>query len=152
MNYEEYFYLSESSPSGIRWLVNKGRARAGDCALTAIGNGYYKGRLNQKTVYAHRVAYYLHNGYHPHIVDHIDGNGLNNSIDNIRDGDKSLNNQNRDCKGYYYSKKDRVFCAQITTDSKTKHIGSYNSEIEAKAAYVMAKLEMHEFFNEERHK
>ena len=48
MNYSDYFVLSDESPSGLKWKVNKGRSKVGDNAITAISGGYYKGRLNQK--------------------------------------------------------------------------------------------------------
>lgn len=57
--YSDYFELSSKSPSGLIWRVNKGRANAGEPAITAIGNGYYKGRLNQKKPFTLTGSYLL---------------------------------------------------------------------------------------------
>ena len=150
MDWGDFFYLSSESPSGLKWKVDKGRVKAGDNAITAIGNGYYKGRLNQVTVYAHRVVYFLAYGVKPEVIDHIDGDGLNNSIDNLRDGTTRQNMQNRSCKGYSYNKRDGVYYAQITKNGVTRHIGSFSTKESAIAAYLREKSLVHEFYNEER--
>lgn len=151
MNYADYFVISTDSPSRLKWKVNKGRARAGDNAITAIGGGYYKGRLNQKTVYAHRIVFALTHGYEPEVVDHEDGNPLNNDPLNLRDGTKALNNQNRVSLGCYYNKRDRVFYSSICLNGKRHHLGTYKTKEEAARAYMDAKSIFHEFANMERY-
>ncbi|WNO47585.1 HNH endonuclease signature motif containing protein [Escherichia phage ES] len=150
MDWGDFFYLSDDSVSGIKWKVNKGRSMAGDDALTSVGNGYYKGRLNQKTTYAHRVVYFLNYGVIPDVIDHMDGNGLNNSIENLRDGTTAKNMQNKLCKGYSYNKRDDVYYAQVTTNGVTKHVGSFASKELAIAAYLKEKELQHDFYNKER--
>lgn len=149
--YSDYFELSSKSPSGLVWRVNKGRAKAGDPAITAIGNGYYKGRLNQKTVYAHRIVFALYYGYEPDVVDHIDGDTLNNDPKNLRNGTKALNNQNRVVSGCSWNERDRVFYASICKGGVRYHLGAYKTKEEAEAAYFAAKLKIHEFTNAERY-
>ena len=152
MNYSDYFVLSDESPSGLKWKVNKGRSKVGDNAITAISGGYYKGRLNQKTVYAHRIVFALYYGFEPDVVDHMDGDGLNNNPFNLRDGTKATNNQNRVVFGAYYHKRDGVFYSSICVNGERYHLGTFKSEIEARAAYISAKPKFHEFANMERYK
>lgn len=152
MNYADYFVLSDESPSGLKWRVDKGRSKAGDNAITAIGGGYYKGRLNQKTVYAHRIVFALYYGFEPDVVDHIDGDSKNNHPLNLRDGTKATNNQNRVVCGAYYHKRDGVFYSSICVNGERHHLGTFKSENEARAAYIKAKPKFHEFANMERYK
>ena len=50
----------------------------------------YKG----KNIGVHRIIYKMHYGYCPDVLDHIDGNPLNNKIDNLRPADPALNHWN----------------------------------------------------------
>ena len=53
----------------------------------------------QRRFFVHRVAFYLSTGRQPLIVDHIDGNRLNNKLLNLREATYSQNNHNRGVKG-----------------------------------------------------
>jgi hypothetical protein len=56
--------------------------------------GYYTVSFNNKKVLAHRLIFSMFHGYLPELVDHIDGNKLNNNICNLRAATKSENQQN----------------------------------------------------------
>lgn len=80
-------------------------------------------------------------------IDHIDGNGLNNQKSNLRIcthsqtmGNRNRNkNSNNKFKGVCFRKdKGNVFYASIGINGIRKHIGSYESEIEAALAYNVA--------------
>lgn len=79
-------------------------------------------------------------------VDHIDGNKLNNSLDNLRFATRSQNNANvkrrRDnqsgYKGVNWMKKPGKWRAEITINKKNKHIGLYHTKEEAYSAYCAA--------------
>lgn len=60
----------------------------------SICNGYKRICVNGKMVPLHRVIFALHKGYLPEIVDHIDGNKLNNKIENLRPADTYQNKWN----------------------------------------------------------
>jgi len=85
----------------ITWRVcRRPRTKAGDLAGCTV-QGYRRiGIKNEKTVncLAHRIAWALHYGEdpHPHELDHIDRNPLNNRIENLRKVTPSENNMNRD--------------------------------------------------------
>ena len=68
------------------------------------------------------------------LVDHIDGNKLNNSFINLRLVNKQQINWNRQAKGYSVTKHNR-FHARIVFNSKIISLGTYRTETEARQAY-----------------
>lgn len=81
------------------------------------------------------------------IVDHINGNGLDNRRINLRLCSIKENIRNMHArrgvsqyKGVYWFKRDGVWVAQITVDYKNIYLGRHNSEKEAAMAYDRAAI------------
>ena len=74
--------------------------------------------------------------------DHIDGNGLNNCKSNLREVTIRQNSQNRhenkssQYTGVSWIKSRNKWSASMGINGKSKHIGYYDSELEAHNAYV----------------
>lgn len=78
------------------------------------------------------------------IVDHIDGQPLNNTKNNLRCVNARENKYNQlNIKGYYWIKKYNKYRAVITSKRKTKHLGYFKTEEEAHQAYLKAKEKYH---------
>lgn len=77
------------------------------------------------------------------VIDHIDGNGLNNQKSNLRKCTQRQNLMNRPgdadstskYKGVDYKPSSKKWRVQITENRKKKHIGCFNTEYEAALAY-----------------
>jgi hypothetical protein len=107
----------------------KGNMEAG----TDSGNGYRKVSINKKRYYEHRIIFLMHHGFIPEIVDHIDGNTLNNNIDNIRASNKSLNACNSKIpshntsghKGVLWLKREKKWGVRVQFNKRQIHLGSF---------------------------
>lgn len=80
-------------------------------------------------------------------IDHIDGNGLNNQRNNLRECSRSENNCNQHrfrgvskLKGVCWSKYHKRWKAQIRFGTVNTHIGYFASELDAARAYDAAAL------------
>ena len=75
-------------------------------------------------------------------VDHIDGNGLNNVKGNLRIVTQRQNTQNKHTlkssiyPGVSKNKPYKTWRATISINKKIKHIGCFNTELEAYNAYL----------------
>ena len=56
---------------------------------------YINLRVNGKMHKAHRVIWFMNFGYWPESIDHIDGDGTNNKLENLREVSQLDNNKNK---------------------------------------------------------
>lgn len=100
----KYFYYDQTSPSGLRWSVDRYHGKdlavkfisVGDPAGGLDKDGYYVVSLNRKVYKSHRLIYNMLVGEIPKnfVIDHIDGVHCNNCITNLRVVSHSLNMRN----------------------------------------------------------
>lgn len=106
---------------------------------TVNANGYVVFKVNGKLHYAHRVAFFLVNGFLPKMVDHINGKKTDNRIKNLRAADATINGHNRQPKGVTKHKGSHKWIASIMVNYKRKHIGYFDTPELAHQAYLEAK-------------
>ena len=106
-------------------------------------SGYFRVGVKGKSYLVHRVIFAMHHGYLPKLVDHIDGDKLNNKIENLREATRGQNvvNSGVRCdnsfglKGVTFHKASGKFAAQSFKDGKRVHIGLFSTPEEAGQAY-----------------
>lgn len=150
--------FSYNSETGVftRRITTSSRAQAGaeaGCVWTdKFGRKYLCIRLDGTLHRSHRLAWlWVHGEWPKHHVDHIDGNGLNNSISNLREASHSENLWNRPrpsnnssgYKGVCWSKAAKKWQAQITCDKKVFYLGLFETAEGAHAAYCAAATQHH---------
>lgn len=95
-------------------------------------------------LYGHQFAWYLMFKECVDELDHINGNPNDNSLINLRPVTRNENQWNRKtAKGYYFNKRENKWKATIYYHSKGIHLGYFNSEEEARKAYLEAKEKYH---------
>lgn len=118
---------------------------------------YVEIRWLGRTFPAHRIIWELHFGpiETPYEIDHIDGDGLNNHIDNLRLATRQENQRNvaltssntTGFKGVSVFRNTGKFRADIRFNNKTKYLGQFETAEEAHFAYVSAAKKLHgEFY------
>ena len=132
-NYDlETGVLKWRNPPGIK--VKKG-AHAG----TKAGK-YYRIKIYGKNYRVHRIIWLYVYGYFPeNEIDHIDRNGQNNKINNLREVSRQCNMRNSKLasnstsavKGVSFAKNCFMWKAHITVNKQKYSLGFYSDYIEA---------------------
>lgn len=171
IDFNELFYYCPESPTFLRWKIEtyykgsdsikivKGSVAGTLKGARGVPHVKWKG-MNYK---CHRVVWVVSGNTLEQgcVIDHIDGNVLNNSIENLRQVTQIINGRN--CKrsknnksgfnGVYYSKRLNKWIASgsYTENSKnlTKHLGCFIDIEDAKIARLNWEQEIGGF--SERH-
>lgn len=136
--------LFDYADGKLLWKQSRGRVEAGCEAGTIAKNGRLYAQVDGKKMLVHRIIWALHHGDCPEFLDHIDGNPLNNRIENLRQATKAQNAMNRKVKSDNQlgvkgvSKRHNKFCANIMVGGKNLFLGMFNTINEASNAYKLA--------------
>ena len=128
------------------YLINKkARGRTAKIGQRTCGENvktYRQVLLNKVPTREHRIIWALHHGYWPLVIDHIDGDRLNNKIENLQDVDHKTNIRRASASkcGVYFHKTLKKWAAKITVMNKSVHLGLFENEVEARKARDAAEL------------
>ncbi len=138
-----------SSPTGLRWRERRIGPQRDDMQAGSVRNSSGGTRCSlkfeQSRYLTYRVVWALHHGDPgPLVVDHIDNDPLNNRIENLQAITHAENRARTTGRGYTWHPKSGKWCAKIRVGGKTRYLGLYVTEEEARAAYVAAKAQVTE--------
>ena len=96
----------------------------------------------KKAFLVHRVIWMIVHGEWPEFIDHVNGNGTDNRLSNLRSVSMEENNRNirkhktntSGVTGVYENKRDEKWLAMIWNGNKQINIGTYETKAEAIAA------------------
>ena len=125
-------------------------SRFGNHITSKYIDGYIqiKIQINKKVyqIKGHQFAWFLVNKECVNQIDHINGIKDDNRICNLRSVTNQQNCFNRtNAKGYTWNKRHSKWMSKIKVNSKTINLGYYNTEQEARNAYLAAKEIYHKF-------
>jgi hypothetical protein len=134
--------LGKHKNKGLYYEKKPDKSNQGYLQLALNDNG------NCKRFKVHRIIAMVYLGLDiddkKQIIDHIDNNGKNNNMNNLRIVTQQENCFNRiTTKGYSFNKKLNNWRASIKINYKTKYLGSFDTKQEAKNAYLEAKEKYH---------
>jgi hypothetical protein len=116
--------------------------------VTKPSRGYIHPKINGKHVKQHRIIAAAFLGLDitdlKIQVDHINGIRHDNRLENLRLVTNQQNSFNQTkAKGYGWNKQLRKWRAGIGVDGKSQHLGYFDTEEEARDAYLEAKSRLH---------
>lgn len=128
--------------------------KVGDIAGTLKSHGYLCVGINYNSYRAHRLIFLMHKGYLPKTIDHINGDKLDNRIENLRAATVGQNQHNRKTnanntsgyKGVGWNKAQKKWVARITLERKNIHLGYFANVEEAAEVVRKAREELHGSF------
>ena len=138
---EDYEKLSK-----YKWYISKGRNTFyvhRDIHIRSI-----KGKTSKKVMSIHRQIMRLDFG-DKLVVDHINGDGLDNRKENLRVCTNIQNCQNRvnnrenctsEYKGVYWDKSRSLWASEIKVNTKKTYLGRFKNENDAALAYNIAAI------------
>ena len=119
-------------------------------AIQTRTTGYKSININNKQIYIHRLIYHAHNQdfdifdiSRNNLIDHINCDRGDNNISNLRVVTNQQNQFNTRAKGYTWHKTNKKWKAQIQINTKRIHLGHFDTEEEARNAYLEAKKKYH---------
>lgn len=149
----ETFRYDEQSPSCLIW-VHSGKNVGGQSADSRNKN-YKRWRCtyNYKQHFVHNLIWLIFHKEIPIgcVIDHLDGNPLNNKIDNLRVVKKGTNNRNAKARkdnntgfaGVVYNKRDKAYRATVkylgVAHSKSFSTIKYGNEVALELAIQFRK-------------
>ena len=135
-------------------ITNRTNCPKGSFIGTKGAHGYLTAHVDCVTHRVHRLIFMLVNGYMPKTIDHIDGDKLNNKIENLRPCTRYQNQQNikiskrnkTGTKGVYFCSKSNKYLVRISANGKRHFIGSFITLSESVEAATVARKELHGVF------
>lgn len=117
--------------------------KTGKVAGCVNTRGYRMIKFKNQNYLGHRLVWYFYYGNWPRQdIDHIDGNKLNNEINNLRDVSTSDNcgnqvkHRNGKLVGCYFHRQSKLWHSSIRKEGKVISLGYFKTELEAHKMYV----------------
>jgi len=163
--------IDPSSPSGLSWLPRNKKSNAqkdSKCGYVSIDkkSGYKTLKVsvvvNKKiiTMRCSRIILLLANSYLTigKRIDHIDGNSLNNNLENLREvtifqnghNSKISKNNKSGYKGISWNKKSKKWRVQIAANGKYHYFGLYENKEDAIKVAIEARKKLHGEFGRDK--
>jgi len=138
-------FVYDPETGSLRWAEGRVRAgkEAGHVHTCTVGKKYVQVRCDRRLAYAHRIIWTMVMGEIPDgmQIDHIDGDGTNNRLANLRlvtdsenkRNQRKMKNNTSGFTGVYLDKRRGTYTARVTIDGRFSTIGRASTAEEANA-------------------
>lgn len=115
-------------------------------------DGYIRVQVKNTRYAAHRLVFFMHHGYFPRVLDHINGIKSDNRIENLRSADHCKNGMNQglnvaNTSGYKnVFRQNNKWCVRLKINSKNTWFGSYDDIELAELVAIEARNKHHKEF------
>ena len=138
-------YRKNAETKTEKWIELKFHITANgykQCGITvdSINMGFYEHRL---IYYANNQSWDIFNSSMDNCIDHYNRKRDDNRIENLHVVTNQQNQWNKEHKGYYWDKSRNKWQASIITNGKSKFLGRFVNEVDARTAYLEAKEKYH---------
>ena len=116
------------------------RNKAGTEAGT-LKNGYLSVELDRQQMRVHRVIWKMETGEEPNVIDHINGDKMDNRMENLRNVTHQINSGNRHTPTLYpvgVAKNGNRYTARLQTGYKCRSLGTFDTPEQARQVYLEA--------------
>jgi hypothetical protein len=146
-----HLFEYDKETGNLIWKIQQRGIRKGSIAGSVKSHGYLCVGINYKSYRAHRLIFLMHKGYLPKTIDHINGDKLDNRIENLRAATVGQNQHNRKTnanntsgyKGVSWNKGCNKWLSQIKLEGKRIHLGYFDNVEEAAEVMRKAREELH---------
>ena len=138
--------------------VSRGKVKAGDRVGFVNSKGHLNVTINGRHYGVHCIIWLMHGKPEAKMIDHIDGNPLNNRIENLRAADSSKNQMNSrlrkdstsGIKGVSWNSVQKRWVGQVWCQRKLYRAGSFTDKQKCAEAVAKLRSELHgEFARQE---
>ena len=134
-----HLFEYDKETGNLIWKIQQRGIRKGSIAGSVKSHGYLCVGINYNSYRAHRLIFLMHKGYLPKTIDHINGDKLDNRIENLRAATVGQNQHNRKTnanntsgyKGVWWNKASKKWAAGIKLEGKRIHLGYFDNVEEA---------------------
>ncbi len=152
-NLHRFKYLPDTGQ--LVWADSPKKRLIGKLAGSFQKDGYVRVNIKvngkQTLVLAHHIVWLMHNETLPDIIDHINRDGADNRIKNLREANPLMNSQNQSMfntntsgfVGVSYFRQSGKWKAEIRSNNIHKYLGLFDTPEDAGEAYMRAKKELH---------
>ena len=155
MYYEELVKLLYYDNGVMKWKDTMGpNAKKGSYSSSVNSDGYMHVYYRGKSHKLHRLVFLYHKGYLPKYIDHINGNGSDNRIENLRECSSSQNqintgtskNNTSGYKGVTFHKCSGKWRARSCKNGRRVSLGLHSNPLLAASAVVRFEQSNHPEF------
>ena len=143
--------LFEYRDGALYRRVQRGGAKAGDVAGCIGNRGYRIVVVNGRQYMAHRLVWIMHGNDPVPMLDHINGDQLDNRIENLRPANASQNQRNQKLrkdstsgiKGVSWISTRKRWSGQVWHKGKLHRAGDFKDKDECAAAVAKLRKSLH---------